>query len=71
MAETSNLPCIVGRTADGRYRVIRREVFYNDEGFPLFATRIGESGFPTADDAREHARTAVVEFEGAAADDRP
>jgi len=49
---------MIGRTADGRYRVIRREILYNDEGFPLFATTIGETGFTTPADARNHARAA-------------
>jgi hypothetical protein len=47
---------MIGRSSDGRYRVIRREIVYNEEGYPLFATTIGEPGFETKKDARSHAR---------------
>jgi len=57
---STDSPFIIGRTADGRYRLIRREIVYNEEGYPLYATTIAERGFTTAADARSHARAVTA-----------
>jgi hypothetical protein len=48
---------MIGREADGSYRVITRDIRYNDDGIPTVTTVVDSSAFPTVEAARDHARS--------------
>jgi hypothetical protein len=48
---------LIGRDADGSYRIITRDIRYNDEGIPAVTTTFGKTAFRSAEAARCHART--------------
>jgi hypothetical protein len=64
-------PYMIAREAGGGYRIISRDIRYNDDGFPAMTTTFEEATFRSAEAARDHARTlvATVSFKGVAEDD--
>ena len=66
MPKTTDQAYMIGREADGKYRIISQDVRYNDEGIPALTTTFEETTFRSAEAARKHARTlvATVSFKG-------
>jgi hypothetical protein len=49
-------PYLIGKEADGRYRLTVRETRYNGQGYPVVTTTRVEEPFRTATEARKHAK---------------
>jgi hypothetical protein len=47
---------MIGREADGSYRIITRDIRYNEDGIPRVTTVVDPNAFPTVEAARTHAR---------------